>query len=111
MIPPIGKYVLWAAVNNESPYKIEEDKINLLFDDDCSLFPKGQRLTLPKACADSDELCLLNKIEKYSVRYVQSHKISQMNLHLKTIQEIQVSKRDWSIRRTTTERIIYRNEY
>jgi len=44
-ISPLHKYLLWAAVNNEGPYKHEEQKIDLIFDEDYIVFPKGYQNT------------------------------------------------------------------
>lgn len=40
-LSPVCKYLIWAAIHNEGPYKSEEQKIDLILDEDYLLFPKG----------------------------------------------------------------------
>jgi hypothetical protein len=55
-ISSVQKYILWAATNNEGPYKSEEQKIDLIFDEDHLLFSKGYQNT--------DELNFLDVADK-----------------------------------------------
>jgi hypothetical protein len=40
IMPSVCKYILWAVVNNEGPYKKKEEKVNLIFDEGYLAFPK-----------------------------------------------------------------------
>lgn len=63
-IHPVNKYLLWAAVNSEGPYKQEEEKVDLIFEEDFLLFPKGYK--------SGDELSFMDAAERQAFRDAQT---------------------------------------
>jgi len=59
-INPLCKYVIWAAINNEGPYKNEVQIPQILFEEDYALFPNGY--------IGSDELHFMTTEERQAFR-------------------------------------------
>eukprot|EP00826_Nyctotherus_ovalis_P058087 TRINITY_DN7963_c0_g1_i4.p1 TRINITY_DN7963_c0_g1~~TRINITY_DN7963_c0_g1_i4.p1 ORF type:complete len:149 (-),score=48.76 TRINITY_DN7963_c0_g1_i4:173-619(-) len=102
-IHPVSKYILWAAINNEGPYKQEEQKVDLIFEEDFLLFPKGYK--------SADELNFMDAAERQTFRDAQTcvkdfaRAISQ---HLK---EVQKHKCDFLRELHSLERVLQQEVY